>query len=393
VKRRDFLISTATLSASLLPSLARGQAGPCPPSRLSVEGGTSADTSCNPGDAEADWLLRTGQDPSHPQPGVVWFHDFRSDAEVDAFRWTGGYRGGNDPRAIGSEVANLTRRNTSDGVTGGGCLEILRPAGTRDGSHWWRPFSPLPGSGNGRGVDDPAANGTLAIQPYQATDGGSQVYDWGRRGYYGHASYHEGSVFDGTSFYLQMRVKMDPRRTAAGNSLVGKLTFLTTTRWSLTTQELVTYSASRTDGVGTPNYFRIYGGGNSDPLDDKDSIGRRGNQPGSELGVCDMSSGRNCWAWSGGWDTIMYHLTPGRAGVVESVLQVYAAHPGETSYTKIWDQTWANGYEYSGGSPYVANGYNALICSIYQNGLRNTEFWHRYDQIIFSKSFIPCPQV
>lgn len=397
MKRRDFLISSATLAGSVLSPIAFGQDKPCPPPSLSVEGGTTARSSCittgTAGSAEADWLLRSGQDSAQPQPGVVWFHDFRSDEEVDAFRWTGNYRGGNDPRAVGSEVAKLTRRNPDDGITGGGCLEILRPAGSRDGSHWWRPFSPLSGNGNGRGVDDPAAGGALQVQSYQASDGGSQVYNWGRRGYYGHPSYHGDSVFDGAGFYLQMRVKMDPRRTAAGNSTVGKLTFLTTTRWSLTTQEIVTYSASRTGQVSMPNAFRMYGGGNSNPLEQKDSIGRRGNQPGSDLGSCDLSSNRNCWNWSGGWDTIMYHMVPGRAGVAESLIQVYAAHEGQTNYTKIWDQIWANNYSYSSGSPYVANGYNALICSIYQNGQQNSEFWHRYDQIIFSTAFIPCPQV
>lgn len=348
-------------------------------------------STCSASSAEADWLLRTGQNSASPQPGVVWFHDFRTDAEVDNFRWTGGYRGGNDPKAVGSSVAKLCRRITTDGVTGGGCLEILRPAGTQEVSHWWRPLSPIVGSGNGRGSDDPGANRSLTPQAYAATDGGSQVYDWGRRGYYGHSSYHGGGVFDGTEYFLQMRIKMDPRRTAAGNSLVGKLTFQTTTRWSLTVQEIVTYSASRVGTVGMPNYFRMYGGGDSNPLEDKDSIGGRGSQPGSDLGICDLSSPSKCWAWSGGWDTIMYHMSPGRAGVQETRLRVYAARQGETTFTKIWDQIWALNFEQAGDL--VANGYNALICSTYQNGLSNSEFWHRYDQIIFSKAFIPCPQV
>lgn len=388
MKRRDFLITSAGLTGSLLPGLTFGR--PCPPSTLSVEGGTTASTACVQGDAESDWLLRSGQDAANPQPGVVWFHDFRSDAEVDNFRWTGGYRGGNDPNAVGSSIANLCRRNTTDGVTGNSCLEILRPAGTRENSHWWRPLSPLVGTGNGRGNNDPGANGSLTAQPYAVSDGGSQVYDWGRRGYYGHSSYHSGGMFDGTEYFLQMRIKMDPRRTAAGNSLVGKLTFQTTTRWSLTVQEIVTYSGSRVGSVGMPNYFRMYGGGDSNPLEDK-NVGPNNTQPGSELGVCDLSSPSKCWAWSGGWDTILYHMAPGRAGVAETRLRVYAARQGQTSYTKIWDQLWTLHYEQAGDL--VANGYNALICSTYQNGLNNSEFWHRYDQIIFSKQFIPCSQV
>jgi hypothetical protein len=70
---------------------------------------------------------------------------------------------------------------------------------------------------------------------------------------------------------------------------------------------------------------------------------------------------------------------------------VYAAHPGQSAYTKIWDELWALGYE--NAPDFVANGYNALICATYQNGNNNSEFWHRYAQIIFSKQFIPCPQV
>lgn len=389
MKRREFLISSATLTGTMLPGVSMGQVRPCPPPGISVDAGSIAPTACSPVDAEADWLLRTGQNPANPQPGVVWFHDFRSDAEVNNFRWTPSYSGGNDPRGVGSPRATLTRRITTDGVTGGGCLEILRPAGTAEGSHWWRPFSPLTGSGNGRGSDDPGAAGILTRQQYQATDGGSQVYNWGRRGYYGHSSYHSGNVFDGTEYFLQMRIKMDPRRTAPGNSLVGKLTFQTTTRWSLTQQEIVTYSASRVGTVGMPNYFRMYGAGDSNPLEDKDAAGRRGAQPGSQLGNCTVNSGANCWAWSGGWDTILYHVSPGRDGAAESRIRVYAAHPGETTYTRIWDMVWANRYQ---SSDLLAPGYNALICSTYQNGINNSEFWHRYDQIIFSRAFIPCPQ-
>ena len=291
---------------------------------------------------------------------------------------------------MGSPRAGLTRRIANGGVGNGGCIELLRPAGTADGSHWWRPFSPLVGSGNGRGADDPGANRTVGVQAYSATDGGNEIYDWGRRGYYGHSAYHSGNVFDGTEYYLQMRIKMDPRRTTAGNSLVGKLTFHTTTRWSLTVQEIVTYSASRVGSVGMPNYFRMYGGGDSNPLEDK-NVGSNNPQPGSELGVCDLSSPSKCWAWSGGWDTIMYHITPGRAGAAESRIRVYAAHEGVRSYTKIWDQLWSNAYE--NAPTLTASGYNALILATYQNGLNNSEFWHRYTQIIFSKQFIPCPQV
>jgi hypothetical protein len=382
LKRRQFLLGSTALLSAGVPLLARSQVRPCPPSTVDVAGGTSATTSCNAGDAEADWQLRsTGA-------GVVWAHDFRSDAEVNNFRWTGGFSGGNDPQAVGSSRAGQVRRITTDGITGGGCLEIFRAAGTTEaGSHWWRPFSPMVGSGNGRGINDPGA-GRISAQAYAPTSGGSQINQWGDRGFYGHSSY-QGSAFDGTEYYLQMRVKMDPRRASAGMPSVGKLIFQTRTDVSLTTQELVTYSGGLNANNPGKNYFRIYGGGSSSPLDQKNPSSGQGQQPGSDLGLCTMSDSNNrCWAWSGGWDTVMYHIAPGRNGVAESRIRVYAAHPGQTSYSKIWDMVWANSY----GSANPA-GYNALICSSYNNGNNcPSEFWHRYDQIIFSQQFIPCPQ-
>ena len=58
---------------------------------------------------------------------------------------------------------------------------------------------------------------------------------------------------------------------------------------------------------------------------------------------------------------------------------MYAAHAGETSYTKIWDMVWAN--RYGSGFPF---GYNAIILSSYTNSLNcPNDFWHRYAQLIF----------
>jgi hypothetical protein len=331
----------------------------------------------------------------------VWFHDFRSDAEVNAFRWTGGI--GNDPSAAGALSAN-TRRLGTDGVTGS-CLEILRPAGTQENSHWWRPLSPIVGTGNGRGSNDPGANGSIAPVQYAATQRGSQIQNFGRRGYYGHSSYHTGSEFDGTEYYLQMRVKMDPRRTTAGNIQAGKLMYHTITDYSLTNQEIVVYSGAfqGPGSVGARNIFRMYGLGTFSALEDGDVLNRPGIQVGSSLAnytavpavYCQLGedgfpggSINTCWAWSGGWDTIMFHVVPGRDGIPESRIEIYAAHPGETAYTRIWDQLFSNPYDR--GPPM---GYNALILSAYHNGLNNSEFWHRYCQIIFSKQFIPCPRV
>jgi len=385
MKRRKFIVGAASSAGILLLDGAKA-AAPCPPV---LDGGSSI-SPCSATDAESDWVARTSS------PGVIWFHDFRNKAEVDQFRWTGGYKGGNDPLDKGRP--NTVRHITTDGVTGGACLEILRPAGSRDGSMWWRQFNPITGTGNGRGENDPGANASIPAQVHSVSDGSSTTAQWhqtARPGFYGHQSYHTGTQFDGTEFYYQMRVKMDPRRTTSGNTQVGKLFYITFTPYSNCNQEIVTYSgAFPVSGVGAPNYHRMYAY-NYNPIEDTDPLGRPGQQVGSSLAnyssnvYCDIQrQPGNCWAYSGGWDTLLYHLVPGRNNSDEHHITVYAAHQGETSYTKIWDQ---NFYIYfDSGYPL---GWNAIILADYNNGLENSEFYHRYDQLIFSKDFIPCPRV
>ncbi|MDH3380813.1 MAG: hypothetical protein OEQ39_28195 [Gammaproteobacteria bacterium] len=240
----------------------------------------------------------------------------------------------------------------------------------------------------------------MPVQTYAPSDGSDTISQWhanaARPGFYGHDSYHSGTTFDGTEFYYQMRIKMDPRRTTAGNTQVGKLFYITFTPYSNCNQEIVTYSgAFSSPGVGEPNYHRMYDGKAYGPLEDSDSLGRPGQQVGSDLAdygsgaYCDIrSQPGNCWAYSGGWDTLLYHIVAGRDGSNETHVTVYAAHEGETSYTKIWDTI--VDIVFDSGLPF---GWNAIILSDYNNGQENSEFYHRYDQLIFSRNFIPCPQV
>jgi len=327
-----------------------------------------------PSGLEADWQARISQ------PGVVWYHDFRSDEEVDAFRWVGGT--GNDPDDTGDDP-NTVRRNISDGITGA-CLELFRPAGSNDPAVWWRPFSPMD-TGSGKPVDDPAASGTIAVETWAPTQGGSQTANWDP-GYYGHTSYHSSwpGQFDGTEYYFQVRVKMDPRRTAQDFSSAGKLFYFTRNDKSLTSQEIVTKSGKISAGV---NWFSMYRSG-GDPLENDTIPPSSANQPGSDLGFCDYPGQiANCWRWSFGWDTLLYHVRPGLDSNSDTILRVWAMHPGETAYTKIWDQDTVN-------LPFaVINGVGSLICSCYQNGQNfTTDVWHRYCQMIFSHDFIAAPQ-
>lgn len=348
-----------------------------------------------------DWLDRIND------PLVVWYHNFDSAAEVNAFRWTGNY--GNDPNAIGRQDADLVRWVETGGADGGGYLEIYRPAyaaGTTryvDGVHWWRPFSALTGASNGRGEDDPAADGTLPVGTLIATNGGSQTYNWTNsgnpnQGWYGHSSV-QNSYFDGGDFWLQVRVMADPRRTTNPAVKVGKFSSFTTTRASYTTQELVTYSgywsgATSSAYAGMPNVHNVYQG--------------YGYQ---ELASVSTGSPRNPssaspWSYSFGWDTLLYHVSPGRQATNETVFQVWAARSGETSYTLIWDVVYP---AYYSADATLQQGWNAFLCWIYQisdednQGYYNSSaFYQRYDQIVFKKGNggsdpntdgIRCPQV
>lgn len=334
---------------------------------------------------ESDWQTRISDS------NVVWYHDFETDAEVNNFRWSSGYGGGNDPQALGGSGAPFCRRIATDGIRGS-CLEIVRRAGTSETSYWWRPMSPIVGSGNGRGVNDPGANGTLQAQNYSPSNGGSQIANWSqpnsaRRGVYCHPSQATGSGIDGTEYYLQLRIKMDPNRIANGNpnnwsnGEVGKAMWQTTTYRSNVNQELVLYSGQK---VGSQNYLNLYRGWDYGPIS-----GSQTPQENSELGFCDVTNSiGNCWYYSGGWDTLMFHHIPGPANG-NSTLRIYAAHPGEYNYTKIWDQTWVMNpvYDYEPG-------YNAIILANWINSLTvSVQYYIRFCQVIFSKGWIPCPQV
>jgi hypothetical protein len=400
MKRRDFLVASAAVAGSISP-LARAQVRPCPPSPVSAQGGTSASTSCTPSNSAADWQTRISG------PGVVWYHGFESDNEVNAFRWSPGYGSGNDPQAKGSSIANLTRRITTDGSdkgSGRSCLEIVRPAGSNDGSVWWRPFSPIVGgttTGNGRGAgkNDPGANGTITARSYNPTDGGGQVAGWGA-GVYANAKYGN---FDGNEYYLQARVKIDPNRIAGGNANVdvGKLFYFTRTDRSATDQEIVVYSGHP---IGGKNYFGMYRTVSPPLASDPPGTSVHGDHPGTQFGgvgdgLCRFGSGTNsanCFFWPANeWTTVLWHIKPGtmsgglgsRTANNDTLVEVWIAREGATSYTRIWSQPGVD-------LPFdVQWGHSALICSIYHNGENMpVQFYHRYDQIIFSKQFIPCPQ-
>lgn len=379
MKRRDFIVG-ATGTAGLLLLKPGMAATPCPPT---LDGGFTA---CPAGDAEADWLARISD------PGVVWYHDFRSVDEVDAFRWSTGLPGGgNNPDDLaGGRSVDTVELDTSDGITGGGCLVVSNKAGTGEGQTWWRQFSPLKGSatasdgrGSGKVEDDPGADGTITALDWGPTSGGSQTQNWDN-GFYGHPDFHNAGKFDGHGFWLQMRIKNDPKHLTDQPSSGGKILIFMRAGVSLDARQIVVEAYDPEDGQ---NLFSMNRSGGATLEGDTPGLS---NQPGSDFGFCDFSAtgAAGCWAWSNDWDTYLFHFRPG-LGTGDMLVQIWSARPGQTSYTKIWDQdTAAVGFPVPG-----EEGYNAFTASCFLNKIPITaEIEHKFDQMIFSKNFIPCPQ-
>jgi hypothetical protein len=353
-------------------------------------------------DAEADWLERIGG------AGVVWHHNFDNQAEVDRFRWTGSTGshptgGGNDPNSVGLG-ADLITWQSSGGADGGGFLRATYPANEPDGpgnSYWWRPFNALTGSGNGRGEDDPGDGGSITPVAFNSTSGSSTLYNWGNvsnPGWYLNSAYEATypGDFQGNDFYLQVRVRRaqmpgPPPDEGDETNITGKNVWFTTTNDSYTNQEIVTYGQSaEEDEVGAQPRHRMYGGYNYSPF---------GGSQHNETLTLNNSNDVSDWRYSGDWDTLLYHITPGLnegTGSDRTRIEVWAAQNGVYTYTKIWDLVYTAHFDpTSGGRPPGLPGWNALICGAYHNGsVFTTEDFHfDYDQIIFSKQTIPCPQV
>jgi hypothetical protein len=283
-------------------------------------------------------------------------------------------------------------------------------------------MSPLVGSanatgglGNGKPDDDPGAN-PLQWNPNLNT---SETVEW-NSGWYGKTLYHgmdnecgvigcptgQPSQWDGTEYYFQVRSKIDPTRRLYDFG-GGKFLYFTRTDASQSTQEIVTWNRRDATPDDGGNYFFMYrfGFDGTVPLEDDDSLTER--QPGSDLNdfptaYCKWEQGQTarCWSHSNGlpqsdplyntWDTYLYHIVPGFHASGDTIVQVWAAREGQTTYTKIWDQSVVN-LQYS-----AVFGHNAIIATSYLgDGVDPIppSYSNRYAQMIFSTQFIECPQV
>lgn len=370
MNRREFML-ISTGASSLLNSYITHAATPCAPSPVTVNGGTSAKTTCSPANAESDWLART------QSPGVIWAHDFRNPSEVDKFRWVGGW--GNDYNSTHSKYCNYT---TADKITGTGCLEITIPTGGIADAGWWRPFSALPGD-----------IGYTSGPAWDETNRGqNEAWD---QGYYGHTDYQD-SRFSGTDFYIQFRVKIQGTRIATGNP-DGKLAMIMTTQKTPVHELVMQDRKSRVlymyTGFGSPGPYEFL-------VDPQDMSGNPNSwQPGAYKSTCvdGQHNAANCWAFPlDEWVTVLFHITPGHGnygdynGPADNGIEIWAARNGETSYTKVYDKKDYR-IQFDSSKP---KAWNAFMLSGYMNNVPAATGWyHRYTQVIFSRQFIACPMV
>lgn len=362
--------------------------------------------SSNPSQA-ADWANRISG------PSVVWYHNFDAAAEVNQFRWTGAFGSGNDPSGLGAG-ANFITRVASGGADGGGFLRATYPAGGVNGgnSHWWRPYNAFTGATNGRGTNDPGASGTITPVAWPATSGSSTTSSWSANasnpGWYMHANHQAANPgkFQGSDFWLQVRVRRTGRPGAPPDSgsfthITGKCVWFNTTTFSNPAQELVTagQSVGNGDQVGVYERHNAYIAQSS-----ANTFTFIGDQtPPATVVTTNISIN---WRYSGGWDTLLYHLTPGPNGGTSDPnrtrVEVWAQHdpalfPAEAGqYVKIWDVYWGGVFDTSPNSQGAPSlpGWNAIILGVYHNGSPfATSFNFDYDQVIFSKATIPAPTV
>lgn len=344
-------------------------------------------------------------------PNVVWYHGFSSAAEVNQFRWTGAYGSGNDPSGLGDGAEYITHV-ASGGPEGGGFLRATYPAGGVDGgnSHWWRPFNPFTGATNGRGTNDPGANGTVTPVAWPASDGSSTTSSWSSSasnpGWYMHATHQASNPgkFQGSDFWLQVRVRRTGRPGPPPDSgsftyITGKCVWFNTTSFSNPAQEIVSAGQS----VGNGDVAGVYERHNAYILQTSAaSFTFIGDQPSpATIAVSNLTVD---WRYSGGWDTLLYHITPGTNGGTSdpnrSRIEVWAQHdptlfPAESGvYVKIWDVLYGGVFETepnSAGAPSLP-GWNAIILGVYHNGSPfASTFNFDYGHVIFSKATIAAP--
>lgn len=332
--------------------------------------------------AAADWTARTGA------AGVLWAQRFQSQSDID--RW------------IYPAASGLMPTLESGGVIeGDSCMRQTVPAGGAVGARQWsRSMQPQPGDINQPG---------LAVGA-----GGTWIQEWNSsaHSYIAHPSYAgpHGSPSRSypvmaSEYWFQFRVRFSANRFAAGNS-PGKMLYLSC-NYNDPSQELIL----RGKGYGATTLSRAFStytnfaGAPNGALGNPQSSGE-GLTEQREPGGFPLCTGNNpdaCYLWQAGiWQTALIHFRPGRNNIAETLYEIYCAQPGETSYTLVHqksDYVWVYDNSQAGSDGSIHGfGHNYVMLNPFTGGggwdVTNAEQWyHEFDQLIFSLSPIACPQV
>lgn len=334
--------------------------------------------------AEADWQTRASA------AGVIWAHDFRTDAEVDSFRWENGK--GDDPGRVSPGAAELIRQ-TSDGIAGtdGACIEITRGLGLGNQQLWWRPFSPS-AVGNGSAAIPGGLNVFAGPNQYP---GASAISNW-NHGNVVNINEAGGSERISGDIYFSFRMKLDPRiiqNGYIGTDFGGKILYVSRTEASLVAQEVIMQTGEQTPPTAADVHlvqfnryldYRAMLSNTAQP----GSITANQKQPGSSLLPTLVQYPY------GEWRSYMFHFVAGRENdglsgqFWDSQIQLYQCADGDTAWTKIWDvQTYGFDFQNS-----YTKGWNAIILSNFHNaGYDGNPFWMRWTQCILSTQWINPP--
>ena len=416
MKRRNFLVGGGFL-ASALPLIGRA-ATPCPPPNVTVSGGSAVNTSCSATTPLADWQARVGAS------GVLWAQRFRSVTDISDY--TGGV-----PYA-----PQFQQFIAGEGIIAGdGALRQFVPANTAGAGRWGRPMQPMPGD-----INQPSVPTRPRVPTTQSwNEPNAYIMNPAYAGV-SHGSPARSGTSIGSEFYFQFRVKYSRGRMTNEGAVPAKMVMFET-NYHNPSQELVLRSKSpwSVAGAGTaPQLYTSQGSLFNSALQQPQSDGGGGaasiKQPGSNYtiptgpfagqlasAVCSADNGVNsCWIWpEEEWVTVLVHFRPGlqaidmsnalsaanapaRNTVVEMWVATAADIAARRGYTRIHsksDYVWAydNSVNVNASGGYHAYGLNWLNLNYFTGGgawvLSTIDWYHQFDQLIFSLQPIACPTV
>lgn len=298
-----------------------------------------------------DWINRS----THPD--VFRAVRFDTNAAVNNFRFTNGV--GLDPNPAEGSVGSFVRRNPTEGIIGDGALELEQQTNNNMNSYWHLPF-------------DSAKSTWL----YEET------------------GYNRGP---GQEFWVQLRMKTN----CGGQSSVGgggrKNFSVTRLTNSYTFNELVVQDTFYRGVIQMYSGFRE--GVAYNPISDQVGGSDFDLQPGSTYATapayCSYQAGNfltqpSCATYfNGDWVTYLLHVIPSTDGVSNGTVELEIWKPGWADYRKVISKS-SFQMVYDSDKP---DGYNALICWIYETGRTsgpaNQKQW--YDEVILSTSRIARP--